>query len=611
MNILGISAYYHDSAACIVRDGSIIAASQEERFTRIRHDESFPVESIKYCMDESGLSSSDLDYIVFYDKPLLKFDRIFESYLAYAPNGFTSFKKSLPTWAKDKIFQKKNIENDLKRALGTGRDISDKIIFSDHHLSHASSAFFPSPFSEAAILTVDGVGEWATTTIGSGLNNQLRLDREIQFPHSVGLLYSAFTYYTGFKVNSGEYKLMGLAPYGNPVYVNLIKDKIVDLKSDGSFQLNMEYFEYCKGDKMVNHQFEALFGGQARTPESDICQKEMDIAASIQAVTEEIVSNLARSAKDLTGSKNLCMAGGVALNCVANGKLQRSGVFENIWIQPAAGDAGGAIGAALAVNHLMLNKNRIIFPNDAMQGAYLGPSYDTEVIRSKLEELGAVFYTYDLEQLCDIVTDQIIKGKAVGWHQGRMEFGPRALGNRSILADPRSPYIQKQLNIKVKQRESFRPFAPSILEEDCADWFNLKCKSPYMLLVAEVLDKHRTDNANSPRKKFGIDTINDIRSSIPSVTHVDYTARVQTVSKEINPIYHALLSEFKRKTGFPVLVNTSFNIRGEPIVNTPFDAYRCFMSTDIDLLVIGNTILYKNEQPIELAKSYTHDYELD
>lgn len=611
MNILGISAYYHDSAACLLVDGEIIGAAQEERFTRKKHDSAFPVNAIKYCLAEAKLSADKIDYVIFYDKPFLKFERIFETYLAFAPKGFTSFATSLPVWIKDKLFQKSVILNALKDCCGNEIDWSNRLLFSEHHLSHAASAFFPSPFEEAAVLTMDGVGEWATTSLAIGRANTLTVQKEIHFPHSLGLLYSALTYYTGFKVNSGEYKIMGLAPYGEPRFANLIKDNLIDIKEDGSFHLDMSYFNYCVGLTMTNAKFDKLFGAPPRQPESALTQREMDIAASIQAVTEEIVIKLARDIRQSTGLKNLCLAGGVALNCVANGKLLKANIFDNIWIQPAAGDAGGAVGAALAAHHLMLNQPRKVDAQDSMKGSYLGPEYSQDDIERRLTGAGARFEVVSDTALIDLTAQALADGKAVGWHQGRMEFGPRSLGGRSIIADPRSPQVQKQLNLKVKYRESFRPFAPSVLREDVAEWFQLDRDSPYMLLVAEVAQDKQLEMTEEQRKLFGIEKLNVPRSTIPAVTHVDYSARIQTVHRETNPKYHALISKFKALTGCPVLVNTSFNVRGEPIVCSPEDAFNCLMGTDMEFLAVGNCILEKNSQDMSLIKDYKNAYELD
>ena len=611
MNILGLSAFYHDSAACLVSDGDIVAAAQEERFTRKKHDSGFPAKAAEYCVSSAGLQPRDIDYVIFYDKPFLKFERLFETYLAFSPRGFRSFATSFPVWVKDKLFQKTVIVDDLKKCLGEEVGWQKRLCFSEHHLSHAASAFFPSPFEEAAVLTMDGVGEWTTTSVFTGNNNQLEIQKEIHFPHSLGLLYSAFTYYTGFKVNSAEYKVMGLAPYGEPRYVDLIKNHLIDIKEDGSFHLDMKYFEYCTGLTMTNGRFNALFGGPPRHPESELTQREMDLAASIQAVTEDVVIKLAKSVQHTTRQKNLCLAGGVALNCVANGKLFREGIFDDIWIQPAAGDAGGALGAALAAYHLMLNHPRDIKPSDSMKGAFLGPEFCQCEIEQQLTTLGAVYRTVSEEELVCSIAHALAEGKAVGWHQGRMEFGPRALGGRSIIADPRSPTMQKQLNLKVKYRESFRPFAPSVLREDLADWFQLDSDSPYMLLVADVVQAKQLAMSEEQRRLFGIEKLNVLRSEIPAVTHLDYSARIQTVHEATNPRYYRLISQFKQLTGCPVLVNTSFNVRGEPIVCTPEDAFRCFMGTELDVLAIGNTILQKADQQESLARNYKDAYELD
>jgi carbamoyltransferase len=612
MNILGISAYYHDAAACLVIDGKIIAAVQEERFTRIKHDSSFPNHAISYCLKEAGISAKDLDHIVFYDKPFLKFERLLETYLAFAPRGFKSFATSLPVWLKDKLFQKSVITKAMTDLWGKDIHWGERLLFSEHHLSHAASAFFPSPFEEAAVLTMDGVGEWTTTSLAIGKGNNLEVIKEIHFPHSLGLLYSAFTYYTGFKVNSGEYKVMGLAPYGVPRYADLIKEHLIDIKDDGSFHLDMTYFDYCTNLKMTNRKFDALFGGPPRTPETDLTQREMDLAASIQSVTEEVVIKLARDIAKTTGQKKLCLAGGVALNCVANGELLKEKIFEQIWIQPAAGDAGGALGAALGAYYLHAKKPRAQSHGlDEMSGSYLGPAYTQDEIEQRLDVLGAKFDVLNDEDLINTTAKMLASGKAVGWHQGRMEFGPRALGGRSILADPRSPTIQKQLNLKVKYRESFRPFAPSVLRADVSKWFDLDVDSPYMLLVASVLPDKQIAMTQEEKSLFGIDKLNIPRSEIPAVTHVDYSARVQTVYQATNPKYFSLITCFKEITGCPVLVNTSFNVRGEPIVESPDDAFKCLMGTDIDLLVIGNCILEKKNQDASLINNYLNQYVLD
>ena len=593
--ILGISAFYHDSAACILKDGKIIAAAQEERFTRKKHDASYPKNAIKFVLDYANLNLSEVDQIVFFEKPFLKFERILETYVAFAPRGFLSFSKAMPLWIKEKLFQKNLLFNKLKEHDAMYK--SDKnIYFSDHHLSHAASAFFPSPFEEAVILTADGVGEWATTTVAVGRGNKLDIKKEIQFPHSLGLLYSAFTYYTGFKVNSGEYKLMGLAPYGKPIFQDKIR-KLIDIKQDGSFRLNQKYFNYATGLTMTNNKFHKLFGQNPRDPKNEkLTQFHMDIAASIQKITEEIIIKLARSLLDEYRIKNLCLAGGVALNCVANGKILQEKIFDNIWIQPAAGDAGGSLGAALALWHLDQGNERKVDPGDDMKGSYLGPEFSQAQIECELKSIGAIFKTVDYENLINKTVNYLNNEKAIGWFQGRMEFGPRALGGRSILGDPRSDKMQKNLNLKVKYRESFRPFAPSILKEDLSTWFNMDVESPYMLLVADISPTKKIKMTDEQEKLIGIDKLNIKRSEIPAVTHVDYSARIQTVSKKRNKTYYDLIKKFKEKTGCPVIVNTSFNVRGEPIVNTPIDAFNCFMGTELDYLIIGNCILDKNNQ---------------
>ena len=609
--ILGISAFYHDSAAAIVIDGKIIAAAQEERFTRIKHDSSYPFHAMEFVLSFSKLKLHQIDYVVFYEKPFLKFERLLETYVAFAPKGFKSFCMSVPLWLKEKLFQKKLIFNELKKYDENFSDIN-KIYFSEHHLSHASSAFYPSPFKEAIVLTADGVGEWGTTTVAIGKENELEILKEIQFPHSLGLLYSAFTYYTGFKVNSGEYKLMGLAPYGEPKYKKLITDNLIDIKDDGSFKLDQSFFEYSTGLKMTSKRFSKLFGNKPRNPEKEkLTQFHMDIASSIQEVTEDIMLRITNSLANEYNIKNLCLAGGVALNCVANGKILRSGKFKNIWIQPAAGDAGGSLGAALGLWHIELKKNRIINDRDSMKGSYLGPEYFQDEIEKKLKEIGANFEVLEEDELIEKTSSVLIEGKVIGWFQGRMEFGPRALGARSIIADSRSETMQKKLNLKIKYRESFRPFAPSVIREDVSKWFDLNCDSPYMLLVARVADKKCIKMTEDEELLFGIDKLNIKKSEIPAVTHVDYSARIQTVHKETNPKYYKLLSEFKKKTGCSVLVNTSFNIRGEPIVNTPIDAFKCFMGTEIDILVIGNCYLNKKSQNKLLKNDYKDKQELD
>ena len=609
-SILGISAYYHDSAACILIDGEIIAAAQEERFTRIKHDSSYPFNAIEFVLNYSNLKLSEVDQIIFFEKPFLKFERLLETYVAFAPKGFIQFSKSIPIWLKEKLFQKRSLFNKLKTHDKNYKS-NKNIYFSDHHLSHAASAFFPSPFYEAVILTADGVGEWATTTVAIGKENKLDIKKEIHFPHSLGLLYSAFTYYIGFKVNSGEYKLMGLAPYGEPLYEEKIK-KIVDIKEDGTFRLDQKYFNYTTGLTMTNNRFNELFGQKPRNPQNEqLTQFHMDIAASIQKVTEEVMIKLSRAIRKEYNIKNLCLAGGVALNCVANGKILKEKIFDNIWIQPAAGDAGGSLGAALALWYGEQGNERVVNTNDNMRGSYLGSEFSQDQIEKELNLNGANFETLNYEDLINQTSEILSNGKAIGWFQGRMEFGPRALGARSILGDPRSDKMQKNLNLKVKYRESFRPFAPSILREDLSEWFDMDVDSPYMLLVTNINDKKKIEMNEEQKKLFGIEKLNVKRSEIPAVTHVDYSARVQTVSKNINKRYHDLITKFKEKTGCPVIVNTSFNVRGEPIVNTPKDAFNCFMGTELDYLVIGNCILDKNKQTSNLGKNYTKKFELD
>ncbi len=610
MNILGISAFYHDSAAAILVDGEIVAAAQEERFTRTKHDSSFPKHAIDFCLQTAGINVDQLDHVVFYDKPFLKFERLLETYLAYAPKGFQSFKKALPTWLKEKLFQKSLIAKELDRYEGTS-DWLDKLLFAEHHQSHAASAFFPSPFEEAAVLTMDGVGEWATTSTAIGRGSTLEITKEIHFPHSLGLLYSAFTYYTGFKVNSGEYKVMGLAPYGEPKYAPMIFDHLIDLKEDGSFHLDMSYFDYCAGLTMTNARLDRLFGGIKRTSTELLNQDHMDLAASIQAVTEEVVLRMCRSLAQTSGMRNLCLAGGVALNCVANGKVLRDGAFDNVWVQPAAGDAGGALGAALTAHHGLLDQPRVARPGDSMHGSYLGPEFGQADIEQRLTAVGADFSVLTTKDMTTATAEALAASKAVGWFQGRMEYGPRALGNRSILGDPRSPSMQSVLNLKVKYRESFRPFAPSVLSESVADWFEIDSDSPYMLMVADVVKKRRRVMTKDEESLFGIEKLNVPRSDIPAVTHVDYSARIQTVHAETNPRYHALISAFQNLTGCPVVVNTSFNVRGEPIVCTPEDAFRCFMGTEMDVLVIGDCVLRKEDQDPALKLDYTDAFELD
>ncbi len=609
-SILGISAFYHDSAAALVVDGNIVAAAQEERFSRKKHDQRYPFNAVNYVLTEGKLNLNDVDHIVFFEKPFLKFERLLETYMAFAPKGFKSFSLSMPLWLREKLFQKKFLFEKLKKHDENFKNIN-KIKFSEHHYSHAASAFYPSPFKESIILTLDGVGEWATTTIAIGKDNDLKILKEIHFPHSLGLLYSAFTYYTGFKVNSGEYKVMGLAPYGKPKYKDLIIEKLIDLKNDGSFRLNMEYFNYATGLTMTNKKFSDLFGQPARNPKEDLLtQFHMDIASSIQAVTEDIVLRISRNIAEEYKVKNLCLAGGVALNCVANGKILKEKIFENIWIQPAAGDAGGSLGAALAYWYRELNKPRNEF-KDQMKGAYLGPKFNDNIIENELESLKAVFKKKNSKEIISITAKELSNNKTVGWFQGRMEFGPRALGGRSILADPRSEKMQKELNLKIKFRESFRPFAPSVLREDVSEWFDLDYDSPYMLLVSEVNKKKQVEMSDNDKNLFGIDKLNIKRSSIPSITHVDYSARIQTVHKETNPKYHDLLMEFKKITNCPVLVNTSFNVRGEPIVCSIKDAFNCFMGTNLDILVIEDFILFKEDQDKLLIKDYKNKFELD
>ena len=609
-SILGISAFYHDSAACILKNGKIIAAALEERFTRKKHDASYPKNAIKFVLEYANLKLTEIDQIVFFEKPFLKFERLLETYVAFAPKGFVSFSKAMPLWIKEKLFQKNLLFNKLKEQDVEYKS-SDNLFFSDHHLSHAASAFFPSPFEEAVVLTADGVGEWATTTVAVGKGNELDIKKEIHFPHSLGLLYSAFTYYTGFKVNSGEYKLMGLAPYGNPIYENKVKE-LIDIKEDGTFRLNQKYFNYATGLTMTNNYFHNLFGQKPRDPSNEkLTQFHMDIASSIQKVTEEVMIKLSKSIRKEYGIKNLCLAGGVALNCVANGKILQEKIFDNIWIQPAAGDAGGSLGAALALWYSDSGNKRNVNFSDDMKGSYLGPEFTQNQIEKELKSIGANFETLDYNNLINQTSDHLSNEKAIGWFQGRMEFGPRALGGRSILGDPRSDKMQKNLNLKVKYRESFRPFAPSILREDLSTWFELDVDSPYMLLVANISSEKKVEMSNEQKKLFGIDKLNIKRSEIPAITHVDYSARVQTVNKNTNERYYDLILKFKEKTGCPVLVNTSFNVRGEPIVNTPTDAFNCFMGTELDYLVIGNCILDKTKQDPNLKRDYTKEFELD
>ena len=611
MRILGISAFYHDSAAALVRDGEIIAAAQEERFTRKKHDSRFPSKAVEYCLVEDGVALSDVDFVAFYDKPFLKFERLLETYVAFAPRGLRSFAMAMPLWVREKLFQKNLLHNELKR-FSKEFDWERRLLFAEHHQSHAASAFYPSPFEDALILTMDGVGEWATTSVALGSGNKLEIIKEIYFPHSLGLLYSAFTYYTGFKVNSGEYKVMGLAPYGSPRFAKQILDHLIDLKADGSFRLNLDYFNYCTGLTMTNSKFDSLFEGPRRKPEELLTQRHMDLAASVQVVLEEVVSRMTRALAAETGANNLCLAGGVALNCVANGRLLRDGHFERIWIQPAAGDAGGALGAALAAYHSFKGQPRKVDRrSDNMKGSYLGPEFSQPDIEQRLSAAGAKYAVLGDDELLDACADALESEKAVGWFQGRMEFGPRALGGRSILGDARSPKMQSMLNLKVKFRESFRPFAPSVLREHVCEWFELDQDSPYMLLVANVLEQRRKPMTEAEQRLFGIEKLNVPRSDIPAVTHVDYSARIQTVHKETNLRYHALIQRFNQRSGCPVIVNTSFNVRGEPIVGTPEHAFRCFMGTDMEVLAIGNCFLRKEDQDPNLTKDYKSAFELD
>jgi carbamoyltransferase len=608
--ILGISCLYHDSAAALIGDGEILSAAQEERFTRIKHDSNFPLKAIEFNLKNNNISLDDVSYIVFYDKPFLKFERLLETYVKSSPYGFSSFSKAMPVWLREKLFLKSVLVKKFKEM--SSKFDESQILFSEHHLSHAASAFFASPFESASILTLDGVGEWATTTIASGIKNDIKIEQEINFPDSLGLLYSAFTYYIGFKVNSGEYKLMGLAPYGNPKYKKFIYDNLIDVKSDGSFKLNQHYFNYASGLTMTNKNFDSLFGKPSRNPSKEkLTQFHMDIAASIQEVTEEIVIKIAKFIKKEFNQENLCLAGGVALNCVANGKLEKEGIFKNIWIQPAAGDAGGSIGAALAAWYIELKNYRKINSNDSMKGSLLGSSFSQKEIEDDLTDLGANFNLMSEEEIVNKTAKSISEEKAVGWFQGKMEFGPRALGSRSILGDPRSKNIQKTLNLKVKYRESFRPFAPSILREYLSEYFELNCQSPYMQFVSGLKDDKRYEMSQEEKNLFGIDKLNVVRSIIPGITHVDYSARIQTVDKDVNPIYYNLIKEFYNLTGIPILINTSFNVRGEPIVCTPLDAYKCFMGTELDILVIGNCYLIKGEQDKNLIEDYKNKYDLD
>jgi len=609
-SVLGISAFYHDSAAAIIVDGEIIAAAQEERFTRKKHDESYPKNAINYVLKEANLKLNEVDHVVFYEKPFLKFERLLETYVGFSPSGFKSFSMSMPLWLSEKLFQKKMLFDELKKQDINFNDIK-KINFSEHHLSHAASAFLSSPYDEAIILTLDGVGEWATTTVSLGKNNKINILKEIHFPHSLGLLYSAFTYFLGFKVNSGEYKVMGLAPYGEPKFKDIILGKLIDVKQDGSFRLNMDYFNYATGLTMTNNKFGKLFNMERREPEDNLLQIHMDMASSIQAATEEIVLKITRFLSNEFKLENLCMAGGVALNCVANGKILKEGLFKNIWIQPASGDAGGALGAAQAFYYQELDNKRKILKTDTMNGSYLGPQFSDEQVEDELKICGANYKKLTSDQIIKDTAKALSEEKAVGWFQGRMEFGPRSLGNRSIIADSRSEKMQKNLNLKVKYRESFRPFAPAVLFEKVSEWFEINSESPYMLLVADVKKSKQLPMTQQQKSLFGIDKLNIKRSSIPSVTHVDYSARIQTVHKETNPIFHKLIEEFERITKYPVLVNTSFNVRGEPIVCSATDAFNCFMGTDLDVLVCNNFILYKDGQNRDLLKDYKNKYELD
>lgn len=605
MYILGISAFYHDSAACIVKDGNILAAAQEERFTRKKHDHGFPINATNFCMQQAGIKSSNIDYISFYDKPFLKFERLLETYIAYAPIGIKSFIKSMPLWIREKLWMKTFIQSELK--------FNNKIIFPEHHESHAASAFFPSPFTEAAFITLDGVGEWTTTSFGIGKNNKIQIIADIAFPHSVGMLYSAFTYYTGFKVNSGEYKVMGLAPYGEPKYKDLIYNHLIDVKEDGSFRMNMEYFNYCAGLTMTNSKFHKLFGGEPRKPESKLTQREMDLARSVQDVTEDIMLKIGNHVYKETGIKKLCLAGGVALNCVANGKLLREGKFDEIWIQPAAGDAGGALGAALFTWFQVLNNDRQTDGrNDLQKGSYLGPEYSSEHLLKYLQDNSIEYEYVDEHEIPDRVADLIASENVIGWFQGRMEFGPRALGSRTIIGDARSPKMQETMNLKIKFRESFRPFAPSVLYENVSDYFEINHPSPYMLLVADVKSERRKNMSEDQKKLFGIDKLNIVRSDIPAVTHIDYSARIQTVHKDTNPLYYNTISKFNEKYGCAVIVNTSFNVRGEPIVCTPEDAYKCFMRTNMDYLIMGNYLISKkNQKALVESEDWRKEFVLD
>ena len=610
MYILGLSAFYHDSSAALIKDGKIIACAQEERFTRKKHDSSFPSNAIKFCLDKAGIGMSELTNMVFYEKPFLKFERLLESYLATVPKGFHSFKLAIPLWIKKKLFQKKDLMNALKDIELT-TDLGNKLLFTEHHQGHAASAFYPSPFEDALILTMDGVGEWATNTVALGHGNDLKIVKEMHFPHSLGLLYSAFTYYLGFKVNSGEYKVMGLAPYGKPKYLDLILNELIDLKEDGSYRLNLKYFDFVTGLTMTNDHFNTLFGAAPRENEANLTQREMDLAASIQAATEEIVLRMTKNLTQTYDTKNLCLAGGVALNCVANGKILKQGYVKQLWVQPAAGDAGGSLGAAMSAYYQHHKRPRLVSKTDSMQGAYLGPEHSTTQIKKTLSQVGAIYTEYTEQEIIKLTATYLSEGKAIGWFQGRMEFGPRALGARSIIADARSPTMQKLLNLKVKYRESFRPFAPSILQEEVGKWFNQGIESPYMTLVDQITKDKCHKLSPKDCALFGIDKLNVVRSEIPAVTHVDYSARIQTVNKQTNRKYWHLIHKFNEITGCPVIVNTSFNVRGEPLVCTPLDAFNCFMGTELDVLVIGNFILQKEQQDPSLKKNYASEFELD
>ncbi len=618
MRILGVSAFYHDSAAALVVDGKIVAASQEERFTRVKHDSGFPHEAVRYCLAEGGLTLAEIDHVAFYDKPFLKFERLLETYLAFTPRGFKSFRTAMPVWMKEKLFQKRLLRQELEKVAEVTdpgvkfKDLESRLLFTEHHQSHAASAFFPSPFEEAAVLTIDGVGEWATTSLGIGKGHDLTMLKEIHFPHSLGLLYSAFTYYTGFRVNSGEYKVMGLAPYGEPKYAQKILDHVIDVKDDGSFRLDQQYFDYCSGLRMTSSKFHDLFGGPPREPESELRQRDMDLARSIQVVCEEVMLKMAEHVRQSTGQQNLCLAGGVALNCVGNGRILRESKFDDIWIQPAAGDAGGALGAALSVWYDYLGNERKAEPRGTSRGSYFGPEFSGPEIQRRLDRFGAKYTKLETEEIPSRVGQLIADGRVIGWFQGRMEFGPRALGGRSILGDPRSQAMQSTMNLKIKYRESFRPFAPSVLRENAPEYFDLKKDSPYMLLVAPVKEDIRIPMSESEEALFGIEKLNVPRSTVPAVTHVDYSARMQTVRPETNRLYYELIDRFRELTSCPLVVNTSFNVRGEPIVSTPEDAYRCFMRTEMDVLAIGDFVLQKSVQTVtEDDEAWREEFQLD